>query len=81
MFGCLGRLGCLAILLIAGAIGWFTQDAWLPKAKAKIRTTAPALSRTLSRIANGTTDGTGSGARSGSTQPIRASRENRVFGS
>lgn len=30
MFGCIGRLGCLFVLLVAGAIGWLTRDRWLP---------------------------------------------------
>jgi hypothetical protein len=28
--GCLARLGCLIVLVVAGAIGWFTRDQWLP---------------------------------------------------
>jgi hypothetical protein len=33
MFGCLGRLGCLLVLLVAGAIGWLTKDSWYPKVR------------------------------------------------
>ena len=29
--GCLVRLGCLAILLCAAVIGWFTRDRWMPE--------------------------------------------------
>ncbi len=29
--GCLVRLGCLAILLCAAIIGWFTRDRWMPE--------------------------------------------------
>ncbi|HEY4218493.1 MAG TPA: hypothetical protein VGM67_15230 [Gemmatimonadaceae bacterium] len=28
--GCIARLGCLIVLVVAGAIGWFTRDQWLP---------------------------------------------------
>jgi len=28
--GCLARLGCLIVLVVAAAIGWFTRDQWLP---------------------------------------------------
>lgn len=31
MFGCLGRLGCLAVLLIGGAIAFLTRDMWMPR--------------------------------------------------
>jgi hypothetical protein len=51
MFGCLARIGCLLVLVAAGAIGWFTQDAWLPKVKAQVRTTAPGLVRKVKEIA------------------------------
>lgn len=52
MFGCLARIGCLLIFVVAGAIGWFTQDAWLPKVKAQVRTTAPVLVRKAKEIAS-----------------------------
>ena len=29
MFGCLRRLGCLAIVLLLAAAAWFTRDRWL----------------------------------------------------
>src|SRR5215213_2185592 len=29
MFGCIGRLGCLAVLLVAGALAWLTRDRWM----------------------------------------------------
>jgi hypothetical protein len=31
MFGCLRRLGCLAILLVAGVLLYLNRDAWLPR--------------------------------------------------
>ena len=31
MFGCIGRLGCLAVLVIVGAAAWFTRDRWMSK--------------------------------------------------
>lgn len=30
MFGCLGRIGCLALVLLLGAAAWFTRDRWYP---------------------------------------------------
>ncbi len=36
MFGCLGRLGCLLVLALAAAVGWFTHDAWYPKLRARL---------------------------------------------
>src|SRR5215217_7394462 len=29
--GCIARLGCLIVLVIAGIAGWFTRDLWLPE--------------------------------------------------
>ena len=31
MFSCLGRLGCLFLLIICGAIAFLTRDRWLPR--------------------------------------------------
>ncbi|MBI1809528.1 MAG: hypothetical protein HYR75_06465 [Gemmatimonadetes bacterium] len=42
MFGCIGRLGCLLVLAIAGAIGWYTHDAWWPKVRGYVTSTPPA---------------------------------------
>ena len=36
MFGCIGRLGCLLVLLVAGAVAWFTHDEWYPRLHARI---------------------------------------------
>ena len=36
MFGCLGRLGCLLVLALAAAVGWFTHDSWYPKLRARL---------------------------------------------
>ena len=70
MFGCLGRIGCLIILVVAGAIGWFTQDAWLPRVKAQANSTAPGLVRKVREIAGkgGGTSPTAS-AKSPATEP------------
>lgn len=45
MFSCLGRLGCFAVILLvlAGIVGWFTQDVWMPKVRARAGL-APAVS-------------------------------------
>ena len=29
--GCITRLGCLFVLVVAVAVGWFTRDKWLPR--------------------------------------------------
>jgi hypothetical protein len=31
MFGCLARLGCLAVILVAAAAAYLTRDRWLPR--------------------------------------------------
>ncbi len=31
MFGCLGRLGCLVVLLVAAALAWFSREFWVPR--------------------------------------------------
>jgi hypothetical protein len=36
MLGCIGRLGCLLVLAVAGAVGWITRDAWYPGLRARI---------------------------------------------
>src|SRR3954449_10227334 len=37
--GCLKRLGCLVVLVLAAGIGWLTRDSWLP-ARFRPRSTA-----------------------------------------
>lgn len=48
MFSCLGRLGCLAVvaLVVAGIVGWFTQDMWVPSLRRRIGL-APDASRAV----------------------------------
>jgi hypothetical protein len=43
MFSCLGRLGCLLVLLVAGALGWFTRDLWVPKLRARFAAAPPPV--------------------------------------
>lgn len=31
MFSCLGRLGCLLLLVVAGALAFLTRDRWMPR--------------------------------------------------
>ena len=31
MFGCLGRLGCLIFILLAGIVAWLTRERWQPR--------------------------------------------------
>lgn len=35
MFSCLGRLGCLFILLVAGVLAFLTRERWLPRVLGK----------------------------------------------
>lgn len=42
MFGCIGRLGCAAVLLVVGALGWQFRDKWMPKVRDAVTTDAPA---------------------------------------
>lgn len=44
MFGCIGRLGCLFVIAVLGAAGWYTQDAWLPKVRARFTSSPPPVS-------------------------------------
>ncbi len=46
MFGCIGRLGCLLVIAVVGAIGWFTHDWWWPKVRAQFVTAPPAATAT-----------------------------------
>ena len=42
MFGCLRRLGCLAVLLVAGVLLYLNRGAWLPRLRAVTGSAAPA---------------------------------------
>ncbi len=41
--GCLTRIGCGAVLVVAGAVGYATKDKWMPKVTDAVRTEAPAV--------------------------------------
>ena len=43
MFSCLGRLGCLVVAVLLAAAAWLTQDAWLPKLRARLLTSPPRV--------------------------------------
>lgn len=43
MFGCLGRIGCLLVLALAAAVGWFTHDMWYPKLRARLGGPKPVV--------------------------------------
>jgi hypothetical protein len=36
MFECLGRVGCVLLVIVAAAVGWFTHDAWYPRLRAHL---------------------------------------------
>lgn len=42
MFGCIGRLGCLLMLAVLGAVGWYTKPWWYPRARALVVATPPS---------------------------------------
>lgn len=42
MFGCLGRLGCLAVVAVLAVGGWFTRPYWYPRVRAMVVATPPA---------------------------------------
>ena len=69
MFGCLTRIGCLMVLVIAGAIGWTTQKSWLPRVKAQVRSTAPELVRKVRDLTSKGESGGSSSAKSAATDP------------
>jgi hypothetical protein len=45
MDGCLKRLGCLALIVIVGAIAWVTRERWLPWVEPHRGTAARATTR------------------------------------
>ena len=42
MFGCLGRLGCLAVVAALAVGGWFTKPYWYPRVRAIVVATPTA---------------------------------------
>lgn len=44
MFGCIGRLGCLAVALLIAGAAYFTRGVWAPRVMPK--STAPAVAST-----------------------------------
>ena len=40
--GCIARLGCLFLLLVAGVVAWFTRDRWMPERFRSGASSAPA---------------------------------------
>ncbi|HEX7545378.1 MAG TPA: hypothetical protein VF368_01540 [Gemmatimonadaceae bacterium] len=49
MFGCIGRLGCLMVLAVAGAIAWFTHDAWYPRVYWRLVGSAPVTTASAAK--------------------------------
>jgi hypothetical protein len=43
MFSFLSKLGCLFVVLVFAALAWLTQDAWLPKVRARFTAAPPAV--------------------------------------
>lgn len=50
MFGCLGRLGCLAVLVILGAAGYLTRNVWYPRVRSVVVATPAAPSVTWTPV-------------------------------
>ncbi len=48
MFGCLGRLGCLLVIVIVGAVAWFTHDSWYPTLRQRMGYPLPAVASVAS---------------------------------
>ena len=42
MFGCLGRLGCLAMVAVLAVGGWYTQSWWYPRVRGMVVATPSA---------------------------------------
>ncbi len=36
MFGCIGRIVVLAVLIVVGAVGYVTRGYWEPKVRARL---------------------------------------------
>ena len=51
MFSCLGRIGCLFLLLIVGAIAFLKRDDWMPRVLG--RGERPPTSRGITARVNG----------------------------
>ncbi len=49
MFGCIGRLGCLLVLIVVGAVGWFTRDSWYPKLRARLGAPLPVATASATK--------------------------------
>ncbi|MBI2407137.1 MAG: hypothetical protein HYV19_02385 [Gemmatimonadetes bacterium] len=50
MFGCLGRIGCLILLVVLAVGGWYTQSWWYPRVRAMVVATPPAATVAWSPI-------------------------------
>lgn len=55
MFGCIGRLGCLAVALVIGGAAFLTREVWMPRVMPK--STAPAVATNTSVWQPVTADG------------------------
>lgn len=42
MFGCLGRLGCLALVAVLAVGAWFTRSYWYPRVRSMVVAAPPA---------------------------------------
>lgn len=50
MFGCLGRLGCLAMVVVLGAAGYLTREVWYPRVRSIVVAAPPAATVTWTPI-------------------------------
>jgi hypothetical protein len=50
MFGCIGKLGCLALIAVLALGGWYTRPYWYPRARALVVAAPPAANITWKPI-------------------------------
>ena len=50
MFGCIGRVGCVVMLAVIAAAGWYTKPYWYPRVHAMVVATPPAKNITWKPI-------------------------------
>ena len=54
--GCIARLGCLFVLLVACVVAWFTRDRWMPQRLRSNTSSAPAAVATWQPLTDASAD-------------------------